>query len=63
MDQIQPFSLNRVFLFKKPRVFPKLQPGPSTLEKPFQLGPVFFSLARNLIFIYKLVPKLVLVVS
>jgi hypothetical protein len=62
-DQIQPFNLNRVILQRKPQVFPYLQPGPSTLGKPLQLGPIFFSLARDLVFIYILVPKLVLAVS
>jgi hypothetical protein len=45
MDQIHPFQLNRAPLQRKPRVFPNLQPGPSTLGKPLQLGPVLFSLA------------------
>jgi hypothetical protein len=62
-DQIQPFNLNRAFLQRKPRAFPYLQPGPSTLGKPLRLGLVFFSLARDLVFIYRLVPKLVLAVS
>jgi hypothetical protein len=62
MDQIHPFSLTARFA-NKTRVSPVLQPGPSTLEKLLQLGPVFFSLARKLKILYRLVLKIVLAIT
>jgi hypothetical protein len=46
--QIHLFSVGHTLLQIEPRDSPVLQPGPSTLEKTLQLGPVFFSLARKL---------------
>jgi hypothetical protein len=49
--------LTLAVLLKKPRASSKLQPGPSTLGKSLQLGPVFFSLARDLTFYLQNSPK------
>jgi hypothetical protein len=49
--------LTLAVLLKKPRASSKLQPGPSTLGKSLQLGPIFFSLARDLTFYLQNSPK------
>jgi hypothetical protein len=56
-------QLNRAFLQIKPQISLDLQPGSSTSGKSLQLGPVFFSLARKLKILHRIVLKFVLAIT